>query len=204
MDLQESLPIVVRDREPRGVRVLAGRTIEVADGLVPADRPVGRTGDYVHDVAVGRHETPFLRLQRAPDSLVEIRLNLRRLVRRVVGLAVHQVVRLAVGVRALVAAGVGVVPVHRPITVLGDIHLFGLVDFRIIPPRTRIGTASLQGLRHVIGRPQGSIIRIAVIVAIIAVCLRVSATLIERSQEVLMPRLGRQLKPGTMGPCPLR
>ena len=204
MDLQEGLPVVVRDRETGGVRVLAGRAIEVADGLVPADRPVGRTGDHVHDVAVGRHEIPFRRLQRTPDSLVEIRLDLGRLVRRVVGLAVHQVVRLAVGARALVAARVGAVPVHRLITVLGDIHLLGLVDVGIKPPRTRTGTTGHQGLRQVIGRPQGSIIRIAVVVAIIAVCLRVSATFIEGSQEVFAPRLGRQLQPGTMDPCPLR
>ena len=204
MDLQERLPVVVRNREPCGIRVLAGRAVQVVDGLVPADRPVGRAGDHVHDVAVGRHEVPFRRFQRAPDPIIELHLDLGRLVRRVVGLQVHLLVRLAVGIRALVAAGVGVVPVHRPITVRGDVHLLVLVDVGVVLPTARAGAARHKGLRQVVGGPQGRVIGIAVVVTIVPIRFRRSAAPVEGSYEVLASCRRRQFQPSAVDPLALR
>ena len=204
MDLQERLPVVVRNREPCGIRVLAGRAVQVVDGLAPADRPESRAGDHVHDVAVGRHEVPFRRFQRAPDPIIELHLDLGRLVRRVVGLPIHLLVRLAVGVRALVAAGVGAVPVHRLITVLGDAHLFVLVDVGVVPPGARAGAARRMGLRQVVGGPQGRVVGIAVVVAIVPIRFRRFAAAVEGSYEVFASCRRRQFQPGAVDPFALR
>ena len=202
-DFQEGLPIVVRNRKARGIGVLAGRAVEVIDRLASSHLSIGGAGDHIHHVAVGRHEVALGLFQRAPDSLVEVLVDLGRLVRRVVGLAVHLGIRLACRIGALVPAGVGVVPIHRPITVLGDAHLFVLVDVRVELPTARAGAARLEGLGQMVSGPQARVVGIAVVVAVVPVRFRGSAAAVEGAHEVFVALQARQFQPGAMDPLAL-
>ncbi len=157
---------------------------------------VGGARNYVHRVGSAAHQASYGILQCAPDTAVELVLQLRSLVRGVVGLVVHGTVALAAAVRTLVPAGItGSAVVHGAVAVADDVHLQVFVDVGIIVPAARRGAAALVRSAERIRDPQRRIPAVAVIVAVVAVRANVAAAAVEPAKIVFSAGDGRKFQP---------
>ena len=93
--------------------------------------------------------------------------------------------------------------IHRRVTAPGHVDLLVSEDVGVILPTGGRCIAALMRRGQRVGRPEGSIVRVAVIVAIVPVCLRVAAAAVEHTHVVLAARCGRQFQPsgGDVGRC---
>lgn len=134
LNLEERFPIVVWNRKACRVGALAVGSGQVVDSLRTIHFAVCRAGYDINCIGCTADQRSFCRLQRAPDTAIEIILKLWRLVGYVVSLEIHIIVALAVGIRTLMATGVCVVPIHCSIAIRVDLHLLAVVDIWIISP----------------------------------------------------------------------
>lgn len=152
LDLQQCLPVVVRHRQAGriGARGSAG---QIGDALAFADLVVGGARYHVYRVGCAAHQAPHGIFQCAPDTGVELVLQLRGLVRGVVGLVVHRTVTLTASAWALVSAGVAAGVVHGAVAAADDVHLQVIVDVGVVVPAARGGAAALVRSAQRISHP---------------------------------------------------
>ena len=191
--LQQGLPEVIGDGKAGGVGACAG-TGEVTDSLASAGFAVCGAGNNIHRIRCAANQAARCRFERPPDASVEFLLALRGLVGQIVGLAIHRVVALAVRVGALVATGVRVGIVHRPVAVALYVHLFAVGDVGIVAPAGRCA-AALVGAAQRVCNPHGSVVRVVVVVAVVPVGAGGAAAAVELSNIIFASCHCRQFQP---------
>lgn len=197
LNLEYCLPIIIGNGQLCGIRALAAGSLQVVDNLsrVANLLVVCRTGDHVYRIRRARNETAHSSLKSTPDAAVELILQLRRLVGGVVGLEIHGVIALAAGVGTLMPARIAVVAVHRAVAVADDVHLSVVGNVGIVSPARSTGATALVRAAERIGHPEGRIVGIAIVVAVVTVRSRIASAAVELTNEVFSTGHLRQLQP---------